>query len=206
MKSILITLVLFLPLSLNSEDIKDVEGVKDISDICFTEKEAETINKQLDTNKKIIIWQAKRWKNLVTTPPKIHYDINGSKVVIQKIEIPVKKDKPLIYNIKFEVDTFSRKYSYWPLLINLGLMAESGAAKFHYLDPKLGLQFAGLHPTGIPFIKGLGFHALVGIQSAGLSISWGWLKRPIENLRFHLYGGVAYTGKETFGGGITLNF
>ena len=85
-------------------------------------------------------------------------------------------------------------------------MIESGAEKFRYVDPKLGFQFLGLAPLRVPFIKGLGFHALIGVQSAGLSISWGWMKKPIKNLRFHFYGGVTYEGKESFGGGISLNF
>ena len=204
MKNICIVLALLLiPMSLVSENVNVNVSVPDI---CFTKKEAEDIDKQLDKNKKIIIWQANRWKRLINTQPKIQYRVSGSKVIVQKIEFPVKKDKPLIYKVDLEIDTLGRKYSFFPLLVNLGLMVESGATKFHYLDPKLGFQFAGLYPTGITFIKGLGFHVLVGVQSAGLSISWGWLKRPIENLRFHVYGGIAYTGKGTGGGGITLNF
>ena len=196
-KYLILVMLLSLPISLSSEEKCDV---------CFSKVEAEAINDQMETNKKIIQWQANRWKDLVNTPPKIHYKVKKTKVTIQKIEFPVKKDKPLIYNVNFDIDTSEKRYGYFPLLINLGLMAESGATKFHYLDPKIGLQFAGLNPINVPFIKGLGFHALIGIQSAGLSISWGWLKRPIENLRFHIYGGVTYWGKETFGGGITLNF
>ena len=203
MKKLILIILLMIPMSLVSEDI-DVNV--SVPDICFTKNEIGVIDKQLEKNKKVIIWQAKRWKDLVETQPKIQYKVSGPKVIVQRIEFPVKKDKPLVYRVNLEIDTSKRKYTYFPLLINLGLMVESGAIKFHYLDPKLGFQFAGLYPTGITFIKGLGFHALVGIQSAGLSISWGWLKRPIENLRFHVYGGVAYTGKETFGGGITLNF
>lgn len=201
MKAICLTLLLLMPLSLAAENVN-----VSVPDVCFTMKEAEAINKQLEKNKKIILWQANRWKGLINEQPKIHYKVSGPKVLIKKVEFPVKNDKPLIYKVDLEINTSDRRYSFFPLLINLGLMAESGAEKFYYLDPKIGLQFLGLHPTRIPFIKGLGLHALVGIQSAGLSISWGWLKRPIENLRFHFYAGITYTGKETFGGGITLNF
>jgi hypothetical protein len=197
MKTISMLIVLLLPINLNSGNKPDV---------CFTEEEAKTIEKQLDKDKKTIKWQAARWKELVNTKPKIKYKTSDKKIIIQDIEFPIKKDKPLKYTVRFEVDTVSQKLTYFPLKVNLGIMAESGATKFSYVDPKLGLQFLGLEPFKIPFIKGLGFHALVGIQSAGLSISWGWMKRPIENLRIHFYTGITYEAKETFGGGITLNF
>ena len=197
MKTIFIVLALIIPLSTHSENNQDV---------CFTKEEAEAINLQLDKDTKIIKWQAKRWKDLVNTKPKIKYKTTDKKVVIQQIEFPVKNDKPLIYNVKFEVNTLSDKLTYFPLRINLGVMIESGAEKFRYVDPKLGLQIFGLEPLTTPFIRGLGFHALIGVQSAGISISWGWMKRPIENLRIHFYTGITYEAKESFGGGITLNF
>ena len=197
MKTILILLALTIPVSINSEDTQSV---------CFTKKEATSIKEQLDEDRKVIKWQAKRWKELVNAKPKIKYETTDKKVIIQEIEFPVKNDSPLIYKVTFEVNTFSKEFTYFPLRINLGIMVESGAEKFRYVDPKLGLQIFGLEPLKTPFIRGLGFHALIGVQSAGLSISWGWMKRPIENLRIHFYTGITYEAKESFGGGITLNF
>ena len=194
---ILVITMLLIPMISNSGDKPGVY---------FTEEEAKKINEQLDKDKKIILWQANRWKKMVNTPPKIHYKITDSKVVIQKIEFPVKNDKPLIYTVKFEVNTSDEKVTFFPLLINLGVMVEGNTDSYKYVDPKLGIQVVGLKPINVPFIRGLGFHILAGIKSAGLSMSWGWMKKPIKNLRLHFYTGVSYKGRETFGGGITLNF
>jgi hypothetical protein len=196
MKIIFIILILIIPVHLTSED----------ESICFTKEQVKAISDQLDKDKKIIRWQARRWNELVNTKPKVHYKTKGKKIVIQKLEFPIKNDKPLIYKIEFEVTIDTKKYTYFPLRINLGIMIESGAVKFNYIDPKFGLQFLGFEPLKIKFIKGIGFHILIGIQSAGLSISWGWMKKPVENLRIHFYGGVTYEAEKTFGGGLTLNF
>ena len=112
-------------------------GKKEPRNVCFTEKEVRHIQKRLDKDKKIIKWQANRWKRLIETEPKIHYKIVDKKVIIQKIEFPVKNDKPLEYEVKLEVNTRIHKPTFFPLKINLGLFAESGAKKeFYYLDPK----------------------------------------------------------------------
>lgn len=190
-------LIIFFPLIINSEDSQNV---------CFTEKEADSIKKQLDDDRKVIKWQAKRWKELVNAKPKIKYETTDKKVIIQEIEFPVKNDTPLTYKVTFEVNTFLGNSTYFPLKINLGVIVESGAEKFRYVDPKIGLQIFGLEPLKTKFIRNLGFHVLVGVQSTGFSVSWGWMKRPIENLRIHIYTGITYEAKESFGGGITLNF
>lgn len=182
-------------------------------EVCFSKQEAKAIVDQLEENRRIIKWQANRWKNLVDTKPNIYYKILDKKVVIQKVEFPIKNDKPLIYKVKFEVNTESRKYTFFPLRVNLGIVVESGLFNqdaenvlIKYVDPKLGLHFFGLEPLKIPFIRGLGLHVLVGIQSAGLSLSWGLMKKPLENLRIHFYGGITYKGNSSFGMGVTLNF
>ena len=197
MKLICFIIVLIIPLTVNSENSNN---------ICFSKEEAQAIAEQLDDDKKIIRWQANRWKKLVNTEPKVHYKTTDRRVITQNILFPIENDESLGYTITFEIDAMFRKITYFPFKVNLGIMFESGAEKFKYIDPKIGLQFLGLEPLNIPFVKGLGFHALVGVQSAGLSVSWGLMRRPVENLRIHFYSGVTYKGKESFGAGISLNF
>ena len=194
---LLVALFILIPEGLSSDDEQNV---------CFTKEEAEKICERLEKDKKIIRWQSKRWKDLINAKPKVYYKTTDKNTVIQKIEIPVKKDKPLIYKIELEVKGLVEKPTFFPLNINLGIIIESGAVRFRYVDPKIGLQIFGLKPIKLSFIQGLGLHVLVGVQSAGLSLSWGWMKKPIKNLRFHFYGGITYEGEKTFGGGITLDF
>jgi len=178
----------------------------DTGDVCFSIKEAEELYKRLEKDKAIIRWQAKRWNNLINTIPKIHYKIiDETKVVIQKVEFQIEGDKPLIYEIKFEVLTKKEKIRYFPFTISMAAMVESGIGN-SYVDPKIGVQFFSLEPLKINIIEGLGAHLYVGVYSAGGSISWRPFKKVLGNTRVHFYSGVSYKGTRSFGGGISLNF
>jgi hypothetical protein len=74
------------------------------------------------------------------------------------------------------------------------------------VDAKIGFQFLSLAQLShMNFINGLGIHAMVGTQSLGISISWR-ITKFLENTRIHLYSGYAYSGKPSYGLGMSLNF
>ena len=197
MKPILLSFIiitsLFLTIDVNSKDV------------CFTKKEAEEIITRLERDKKLIKSQSKKWKALIESTPKITYKVLDNEILIQTVEFPIKNDKPLIYEVKSKIILKkAEKPKYFPLNINLAGMGESGVKK--YVDAKLGLEIFSFAPLSIFILERFSLHAMVGIQSTGLSISYQISKKYLKNTRVHFYTGFAYTVKPSYGGGISLNF
>lgn len=178
-------------------------GSNSLGNVCFTIKEAEEIYKQLNNNEKIIKWQRNRWNDLINTQPKITYDIIDNEIIIQTVEFPIKNDIPLIYEVKIKVIKENISKVYFPFTLSLCGIAETGIDS--YIDTKLGIQLFNFYPLRIKYVKYMGIHLLLGVQSSGLSLSWMVFKH-LRNTRLHLYTGMSYQMKKTIGIGISLNF
>lgn len=172
-------------------------------DICFSDKEAERIIERLEKDKRIIKWQKNRWDNLINTIPKIKYEIVDDVVIIQTIEFPVKDDKPLVYEVKMRIIQKAGPRKLFPFTFSLCGMFESAAV--NKVDAKVGIQIINFSPINIKYLRNIGLHCLVGAQSTGLSISWK-VSKYLRNTRIHLYNGLTYDLKKSYGIGISLNF
>lgn len=178
-------------------------GSNSLGNVCFTIKEAEEIYKQLNDNEKIIKWQRDRWNDIVNTQPKITYDIIDNEIIIQTVEFPVKDDTPLIYEVKIKIIKENISKSYFPFTLSLCGVAETGIN--NYMDTKLGIQLLNFYPLHINYVRYMGIHLLIGVQSSGFSLSWMVFKH-LKNTRLHLYTGMSYKMKKTIGIGVSLNF
>ena len=182
------------------------------AEVTLSDEEYEAIIKRLKRDKEIINNDNIRWRRLKKSKPKIKYEIVNGQVVIQEIEIPIYKAKPLIYEIKFKVEMPENKISWVPLTLFLCGMIESNSVQGEEFgvapDVKVGLQFFSLRPLGEKYkVKklNLGLNALIGIKSSGLSVSYS-LPKPFSNTSIHLYVGFSYKIKTAYGLGVSLNF
>lgn len=187
---ILITLVLLL-------------GSNSFSKIVLSEQEANEIYNRLEQDEKIIKWQSTRWNNLVNTNPHITYEIEDGDIIIQTIEFSVKNDKPLIYEIKMKIIQENEPKTYFPLTLSLCGIIETAAQS--HVDAKVGIQLFNFPSIGLKYFKSLGVHFLLGAQSSGISLSWK-ISKYFKNTRLHIYSGMSYEAKKSFGTGVSLNF
>lgn len=177
------------------------------ANVVLTDDEYSALLQRLKADKKLLATENIRWEELKKSQPKITYEVVDDQVVIQTIEIPIYNSKPLIYEVKFVVEKKENlKWVPWTFQL-CGLIETnySVGEKFNiYPDIKLGVRFFSTAPAGIKFLN-LGFNALVGIRSAGLSLSYS-LPKPLKNTSLHFFLGVSYTAKVAYGFGISLNF
>ena len=178
--------------------------IKAFPEVCLTDEEAIRITQRLEKDKQIIKWQAKRWKDLVNTTPKINYKVlDNNQILIQTIEFKIKHDTPLIYETKSKInieDVLENKY--FPITPSLVGILETGTEG--YGDAKFGIEVFSFSPMKKEIQK-FSLHALIGIQSSGISVSFK-IFEFLKNTRIHLYSGLTYTANKTFGTGISLNF
>jgi len=178
-------------------------GTSIVGEVILTEKEAEELYERLDKDEHIIKWQAKRWNGLVNTNPKITYKIVDGNVIIQTVEFPIKNDKPLIYEVKMKITQKDEPRMLFPFTLSLCGILESGVMS--RVDAKLGVQLFNFPSVGLRYFKSLGIHCLIGAQSSGVSLSWR-VTDYLKNTRIHLYSGMTYEMKKSFGIGVSLNF
>jgi len=160
----------------------------------------DTYNKmllRLKKDKQIIETEQLRWAKLKTVKPVINYKIEDKKIVIQTIEIPVHKSKPLIYEVQFEVDSPTETAKLFPLQVFL-----AGTVETSGVDAKVGIQLVNIKK--ITFLP-IGFNLMVGGRSLGGSISYK-LPKPLDNTAIHAYFGETYSLSKSFGIGVSLNF
>lgn len=168
----------------------------------LTDEQYNAIIKQLEQDQKLINNNNIIWSELRKSKPKITYEIIEDQVVIQSIEIPIYKSKPIVYEVKFKVDQKIEPTTYFPFTLLLCGMVETVALA----DFKFGVQLFSLYPLQIIVLRNIGLNVLVGIKSSGISISYG-LPKPLRNTSIHIYTGLSYTTtKEVFGMGVSLNF
>ena len=136
-----------------------------------------------------------------------YVSIIDDKVVIQTVEIPIYKSKPLIYEIKFVVENkISAKWVPWTfqLMGTVETTYKVGDAFDVYPDFKIGVRFFSTLPVNIKFLN-IGFNIFIGIKSSGGSISYS-LPKPLKNTSIHMYFGVTYKAEFSYGLGLGLNF
>ena len=168
----------------------------------LTDTQYQSILKQLEKDQTLINNNNIIWSELKKSKPKITYEVIDDQLVIQTIEIPVYKSKPIMYEVKFKVEPKKDPLKYFPFTIHLCGMVETTSLA----DFKIGVQLFCLSPLQVLILSNLGFNVLVGIKSVGVSISYG-LPKPLKNTYVHIYTGLSYTAiKEVFGVGVSLNF
>jgi len=177
------------------------------ADVVLTDSEYAALLKRLKSDKVLLAMENIRWKKLAKSKPKITYEILDDKVVIQTVEIPIHNSKPLIYEVKFVVE--KKKPAKWvPWTFQLMGIVETtykmGDTFDVYPDFKIGVRFFSTLPSGIKFLN-IGFNLFIGIRSSGGSISYS-LPKPLKNTSIHVYFGVTYEAKFSYGFGISLNF
>jgi len=186
-----------------------------LSYIVLTEKEHKAVIDRMKKNKKIIEEHDKRWEELKKSKPNIIYTKNKGEKVVQKIEIPVYNAKPIVYENIFKVLIADKDMNYFCLKPFLGGFMEIPPKEQLYtdkmdpysmMDIKLGLKFLTMEPLNIPVIRGLGLNVLVGVRSAGGSLSYTFPKY-VTNTSLHFYFGMNYKEQtRTLGFGIGLYF
>jgi len=167
------------------------------ADVVLTDDTYQKMLLRLKKDKQIIETEQFRWNKLKTAKPTINYKIENKKVVIQTIEIPVHKSKPLIYEVTFEVDSPTETAKLFPLQLFL-----AGTVETSGVDAKLGVQLVNIEKiTTFP----IGFNLLIGGRSLGGSVSYK-LPKPLDNTAVHIYIGETYSLSTSFGIGVSLNF
>jgi hypothetical protein len=184
---------------------------KEDKKIYFTEKEINSIIYQFEQDKKEIENYQYRENLLREETPQIDYEFLNGNEIKQIIIIPVYKDNPLKYEIKFKVKEQEKLENWVPLTLSLGGYLESpeitSELKFSdFIDVKIGVKLISLAKTQIHFIECLGINFLTGIKSSGVSLSYLFPK-PFNNTNLHIFYGVKYSDWNGTGGlGISLNF
>ncbi len=176
------------------------------ANLVITDTEYDKIISQLKRDKSIIDENTIRWTKLKTTKPEITYDIEENGIVIQKISVPIYKSNPLTYDVKMKIDLNKPKEKFFPLNVLLCAMFEMIPGKqvsVNSFDILLGLKIFHLAPLNK--YATIGFNVLIGIRSAGLSLSYTFPK-PLGNTSLHGYVGINYSGVATYGIGLSLNF
>jgi len=176
------------------------------ANLVITDAEYDTIIKQLKRDKSIIDENTVRWTRLKTTKPEITYDIEENGIVIQTIKIPIYKSDPLTYDVKMKIDLNKPKEKFFPLNVLLCAMFEmipGQKVSVNSFDILVGLKIFHLAP--LHKYATIGFNVLIGIRSAGISLSYTFPK-PLGNTSIHGYVGINYSGLATYGVGISLNF
>jgi len=188
------------------------------ADVSLTDKEYAALLNRLKQDKILLNNQNIIWNKLKTSKPKITYTVSDNGIVIETVEIPVYNNKPIVYEVKFAiVPKEDLKWAPWTFQLcgtietsyvarrTINSLGVSELEKFTVTpDIKLGLRFFSTAPLGIPFFN-IGFNAMVGIHSAGLSISYQ-LPKPLKNTAIHFYAGISYKAQPVYGFGISLNF
>lgn len=154
---------------------------------------------RLKKDKQIIEDNQIRWSKLKTAEPIIQYTVDpeSKKVIIQKIEIPIHKSTPLIYEIKFEVEAPEEESKVFPFNFFLTAMFETEG-----VDAKLGVQIINIERY---FSYPLGMNVMIGIKSFGGSFSYS-LEKPFDNTMIHVFYGKTYNIESSYGVGVSLNF
>lgn len=167
------------------------------ADVTLSDEAYTKIINRLKKDKVIIEEEQLRWAKLKTAQPKINYTVAENKIIIQTIEIPVYKSKPLTYEIQFEVTAPEQESSLIPLNIFL-----AGIIEIQGIDAKLGVQFLNIEKVST---YPIGLNIMVGVKSFGGSISYS-LKKPFDNTMLHVYIGKTYDLQSSYGVGLSLNF
>ena len=166
------------------------------ADIVLTNEEYNATVNRLKRDKEIINENNVRWKKLRESKPKINYEIIEGEVVIQSIEIPIYKTTSLQYEVQFKVKQKAED-QFFPFTLHICAMLETTAKS----DGKVGVQFFSLKPL----IKhSIGFNLLIGMRSAGVSLSYTFPK-PFGNTSIHVFSGISYSLQSTYGIGISAN-
>jgi len=170
--------------------------------VTLTESEYERIVTRLKEDAKLLEDQEKKWSKLRTSLPKISYEIINNVQVIQKIEIEVDKDNPIVYKNFMDVNTPQSNVTYFPFRISLvgGIETKSRS------DAKLGVSIFSLEPLNIQHMNKLSLNTLIGLKSSAISIGYS-LPKPWSNTTIHIYYGFNYSEIQPIvGAGVGLNF
>jgi len=196
-------------------------GIPLFANVVLTDSEYDALLQRLKNDKILLANENIIWEELKKSKPKITYEIINDNVVIQTVEIPIYKNKPIIYEVKFLIEK-KEDLKWVPWTFQLCGMAETTFTnkdkskydilpylkvgdKFNiYPDFKIGVRFFSTLPLGIKYFA-FGFNVFVGIKSSGFSLSYS-LPKPLKNTSIHLYIGIDYTAKLAYGIGISLNF
>lgn len=200
LKNKIIYLIIFITLFLTGVPCFNLNA-QEASTVTLTEEEYNKVIARLEQDKRIISTDEIRWHRLKTSEPKITYNIEEDQVIIQTVEIPIYNASPLIYQVKFTVKINEVTPVYFPWTLMLCGMLETASLT----DFKLGVTVLSFEPIKYKVITNMRLNALIGIKSAGASVSY-YLPKPFKNTAMHLYVGSTYTLKATYGIGISLNF
>lgn len=172
------------------------------SQIMLTKEQQEQLINRLEKDKQIILQDKARWEKIRKETPKIEWELKDDYFILQKMEVPVYKDNPLIYETKWKIDLSKKEEGLFPLTLRLAGTIESSLDT----DFKLGLKVIGFKSFNMQLLQPFGVNVFLGIKSSGLSISYDFGK-PFSNVAIHLYSGFQYkiSDPQVFGLGVSVN-
>lgn len=149
--------------------------------------EYEEILTILDRNAEIIKKQEERLNNLRTEKPSVEYMITDNGIVIQKIQINVQDDNPLVYRNLIAIELVEHDTTWFPFKP----MLVGGIETQSKTDIKFGIQCISLRPLSQEHLKHISANVLIGINSSAVSISYT-LPKPLQNTSIHIYTGIQH--------------
>lgn len=173
------------------------------SQVSLTKEQQEQLINRLERDKQLLIQDKNRWEKIRKETPKIEWEVKDNYFILQKMQIEVYNDTPLIYETEWKIDLDKKEDSFFPMTLRFAGTIESSMTT----DFKIGLKVISLSPLKSEMINNLGLNVLVGLKSSGLSISYD-MGKPFSNVAFHLYSGFKYSlsNPSVFGIGISVNF
>jgi hypothetical protein len=173
-----------------------------LGNVTLSEQDYNRIVDRLKKDRQLFEENDARWDSLRKEIPAISYEVIDSKQILQKIEIRVKDDNPLVYKNFIEINSTPTDDKYFPFSLSLVGGIETRSTS----DAKIGLRVFSLEPLQRKHIEKLSLNILFGLKSSAISIGYS-LPKPWSNTTIHVYYGFNYSEiSQIVGIGIGLNF